>query len=188
MKWIMSQNHFSDSFGSVCKHLLGFLMSEMLFFTARYIGKRIYHERVVMLSHWVITLQCCFIFYSLIGTSVSFNDRFILPSLVPFLVINFSESFSLSIQNGTKQQYNLSFIGHYTNGNKSTKYHSYIKPNNHYWLKVNVTKNTPFKLLREIPWEISFPSLLTYFCLAATTVRSISKEEKRNQRQKSQRK
>ena len=115
---------------------------------------------------------------------MSFNDRFILPSLVPFLVINFSESFSLSIQNGTKQQYNLSFIGHYTNGNKSTKYHSYIKPNNHYWLKVNVTKNTPFKLLREIPWEISFPSLLIYFCLAATTVRSITKERKEKSKAK----
>ena len=99
---------------------------------------------------------------------------------------SFPEGFSLSIQNGTKAQYNLSFIGHYTNGNNLTKYHSYIKPNNHYWLKVNVTKNTPFKLLREIPWEISFPSLLIYFCLDATTVRSITKEEKRNQRQKSQ--
>ena len=95
---------------------------------------------------------------------MSFNGRFILPSLVPFLVIydidnngqNFSESFSLSIQNGTKAQYNLSFIGHYTSGNKSTKYHSYIKPNNHYWLKVNVTKKIPFKLLGEIPSEISF--------------------------------
>ena len=116
----------------------------------------------------------------MIRTSVSFNDRFILPSLVPFLVIydidangqNFPEGFSLSIKNGTKAQYNLSFIGHYTNGNKSTKYHSYIKPNNHYWLKVNVTKNTPFKLLREIPWEISFLSLLIYFCLVAVTVRS----------------
>ena len=125
---------------------------------------------ILMLSHSVVTLQCCFIFQSLIGTSVSFNDRFILPRLVPFLVIydidangqNFPQSFSLSIQNGTKAQYNLSFIGHYTNGNKSTKYHSYIKPNNHYWLKVNVTKNTPFKLLREIPWEISFPFLLIF--------------------------
>ena len=88
------------------------------------------------------------------------------------------------VQNGTKAQYNLSFIGHYTNGNKSTKYHSYIKPNNHYWLKVNVTKNTPFKLLREIPWEISFPSLLIYFCLAATTVRSITKERKEKSKAK----
>ena len=115
---------------------------------------------------------------------MSFNDRFILPSLVPFLVINFSESFSLSIQNGTKQQYNLSFIGHYTNGNKSTKYHSYIKPNNHYWLKVNVTKNTPFKLLREILWETSVTSLLIYFCLATTTVPSITKERKEKSKAK----
>ena len=122
----------------------------------------------------------------MIGTSVSFNDRFILPSLVPFLVIydvdanrqNFPESFSLSIENGTKAQHNLPFIGHYTNRNKSTKYHSYIKSNNHYWLKVNVTKNTPFKLLREIPWEVSFPSLLIYFCLSITTVRNITKERK----------
>ena len=123
---------------------------------------------------------------------MSFNNRYILPSLVPFLVIydidangqNFLESFSLSIQNGTKAQYNLSFIGHYTNGNKSTKYHSYIKPNNHYWLKVNVTKNTPFKLLREIPLEISFPSLLIYFCLAASAVRSITKERKEKSKAK----
>ena len=124
---------------------------------------------------------------------MSFNDRFILPSLVPFLVIydidanrqNVSESFiSMSTENGTKAQYNLSFIGHYTNGNKSTKYHSYIKPNNHYWLKVNVTKNTQCKLLREIPWEISFPSLLTYFCLAATTVQSINKERKEKSKAK----
>ena len=128
----------------------------------------------------------------MIGTSVSFNDRFILPSLVHFLVIydidangkNFPKSFSSSKQNGTKTHYNLSFIGHYTNGNKSTKYHSYIKPNNHYWLKVNATKNNPFKLLREIPWEISFPSLLIYFCLAVTTVRSISKERKEKSKAK----
>ena len=124
---------------------------------------------------------------------MSFNGRFILPSLVPFLVIydidanrqNVSESFiSMSTENGTKAQYNLSFIGHYMNGNKSTKYHSYIKPNNHYWLKVNVTKKTPCKLLREIPWEISFPSLLTYFCLAATTVQSITKERKEKSKAK----
>ena len=123
---------------------------------------------------------------------MSFSGSFILPSLVPFLVIydidtngqNFPESFSLSMQNGTKAQYNLSFIGHYTNGNKSTKYHSFIKPNNHYWLKVNVTKNTLFKLLREIPWEISFPYLLIYFCLADTTVRSITKERKENSKAK----
>ena len=56
------------------------------------------------------------------------------------------------------------------------KYYSYIKPNKYYWLKGNVTKNTPFKLLREVPWEISFPSLLIYFYLAATTVQSITKE------------
>ena len=64
--------------------------------------------------------------------------------------------FSLSIENGIKAQYNLSFMGHCTDGNKLAKYHSYIKPDNHYCLKVNVTKSTPFKLLREIPWEISF--------------------------------
>ena len=123
---------------------------------------------------------------------MSFNGRFVLPSLVPFLVIydidtsskNFPESFSLLMQNGTKAQYNLSFIGHYTKENKSTKYHSYIKPNNHYWLKVNVTKNIPFKLLREVPWEISFPSLLIYSCLAATTVRIITKERKEKSKAK----
>ena len=128
----------------------------------------------------------------MIRTSVSFNDRFILPSLVPFLVIydidangqNFPDGFSLSIKNGTKAQYNLSFISHYTNGNKSTKYHSYIKPNKHYWLKVNVTKNTPFKMLREIPWEIFFSSLLIYFCLVAATVRSITKERKKKSKAK----
>ena len=95
---------------------------------------------------------------------MSFNGRFILPSLVSFFLFmtstpngqRFPEGFSLSIQNGTKAQYNLSFFGHYTSGNKSTKYHSYIKPNNHYWLKVNVTKKTPFKLFGEIPREISF--------------------------------
>ena len=121
-----------------------------------------------------------------------FNDRFVLPSVSPCLVIydidanrqNIPERFSLSIENGTKAQYNLSFIGHYTKGNKSTKYHSYVKPNNHYWLKVNVTKNTPFKLLREIPWEISFPSLLIYFCLAGTTVRNITKERKEKSKAK----
>ena len=120
----------------------------------------------------------------MIRTSVGFNDRFILPIPVPFLVIydidanrqNFPQSFSFSIESGTKEQYNLSFIGHYTNGNKSMKYQSYKKPNNRYWLKVNVTKITPFKLLREIPWEIFFLSLLIYFCLAAATVRSITKE------------
>ena len=88
------------------------------------------------------------------------------------------------VQNGTKAQYNLSFIGHYTNGNKSTKYHSYIKPNNHYWLKVNVTKNIPFKLLWEILWETPFVSLLIYFCLAATTVPSITKERKEKSKAK----
>ena len=64
------------------------------------------------------------------------------------------------------------------------KYYSYIKPNNHYWPKVNVTKNTPFKLLREIPWETSFPSLLIYFCIAATTVQSITKERKEKSKAK----
>ena len=106
---------------------------------------------------------------------MGFNDRFILPIPVPFLVIydidanrqNFPQSFSFSIESGTKEQYNLSFIGHYTTNKK---------PNNRYWLKVNVTKITPFKLLREIPWEIFFLSLLIYFCLAAATVRSITKE------------
>ena len=88
------------------------------------------------------------------------------------------------VQNGNKAQYNLSFIGYYMNGNKSTNYHSYIKPNNHYWVRVNVRKNAPFKLLREIPWEISFPSLLIYFCLAATTVRSITKERKEKSKAK----
>ena len=109
-----------------------------------------------------------------------------LPSLFPFLEIydidancqNFSESFNLSIENRMKAQYKFSFIGFYTNGSKSTKYQSYIKPNNHYWVKVSVTKNTPFELLREIPWEISFPSLLLYFCLPATAVQSITKEQK----------
>ena len=113
---------------------------------------------------------------------MGFNDRFILTIPVPFLAIydidanrqNFPQSFSFSIESGTKEQYNLSFIGHYTNGNKSMKYQSYKKPNNRYWLKVNVTKITPFKLLREIPWEIFFLSLLIYFCLAAATVRSIT--------------
>ena len=88
------------------------------------------------------------------------------------------------VQKGTKAQHNLSFISHYTNGNKSTKYHSYIKPNNQYWLKVNVTKNTPFKLLREILWKTSFPSLLLYFCLATTTVASITKETKEKSKSK----
>ena len=64
------------------------------------------------------------------------------------------------------------------------KYQSYIKPNNRYWLKVNVTKITPFKLLREIPWEISFLSLLIYFCLAATIVRSITNERKEKSKAK----
>ena len=72
-------------------------------------------------------------------TSVNFNDRFLLPIPASFLVIydiganrqNFPESFRLSIENGTKAQYNLSFIGHYMNGNKSGKYHSSIKPNDH---------------------------------------------------------
>ena len=70
------------------------------------------------------------------------------------------------------------------NGNKSTKYHSYIKPNNHYWRKVNVTKNTPFSLLREILWETSFPFLLIYFCLATTTVPSITEERKEKSKAK----
>ena len=53
---------------------------------------------------------------------------------------------------------NLPSNGHYTNGNKSTKYHSYIKPNSHCWVTVNTSKNTAFKLLRKTPWEISFLS------------------------------
>ena len=93
--------------------------------------------------------------------------------VLPFLVIydidansqNFPGSFALSIANGTKPQYNLPFVGHYTNGNKSTNYYFYIKPNNYYRLKVNVTKNIPLKLLQEILLEISFPSSLIYlFC------------------------
>ena len=54
---------------------------------------------------------------------------------------------------------------------------SYVKPKSYYWLKVNVIKNTPFKLLRNIPWEISFPTEI-YICFAATTIRSITKERK----------
>ena len=67
-------------------------------------------------------------------------------------------NFNLSIENGNKAKYNLSFIGHYTNGNKSTKYHYFIKPKSYYWLKVNDTKNTPYKLIRNIPWGIFSPS------------------------------
>ena len=146
-----------------------------------------------MISQSVVTLHCCLNFYSLIETSASFNDRFTLPSLVPFLVIygietnrqNFCQSFSLSIENEKKAQYNLSFIGHYTNGNKSTKYHSYIKPNNHYWLKVNVTKNTPFKLLRDILWKYLF-HLYQYISVLLLLQSEVSlRKEKRNQRQKS---
>ena len=97
---------------------------------------------------------------------------------------NFPESFSLLTENGIKAQYKFSFIGHYRNGSKSTKYQSYIKPNNHYWLKVSVTKNTPLELLREIPWKISFPSLLRYFWLDATAAQSITKEQKEKSKAK----
>ena len=36
------KKQISDSSGRVCKHLLGFLMTEILFFTARFVGKCIY--------------------------------------------------------------------------------------------------------------------------------------------------
>ena len=90
----------------------------------------------------------------------------------------FPGSFTFPIENRTKAETEPrteSFIRHYANGNKSTKYHSYKKPHNHYWLNVNVSKNLPFKLLREIPWEISFPYLLIHFCFAATKIRSTTK-------------
>ena len=42
----MTWKQFSDSFGRFCKQLPGFMMTEMLFFTTKYIGKRIYDERL----------------------------------------------------------------------------------------------------------------------------------------------
>ena len=107
-------------------------MIEILFFNALCIGKCIYEERVDFdysygYSFNGYSIMLLNIFYSFVGTSVNFNDRFMLPSPVPFLAIydidakrqNFSESYSFSIEYGNKARYNLSFIGHYTSGNKS---------------------------------------------------------------------
>ena len=88
MLYVLKQ--ISDSSGGVCKHLLGFLMIEILFFTARFIGKYKINNLtmiILVLSYSMADLQCCFIFSSFVGTSVTFKDRFILSSPSLFLVI-----------------------------------------------------------------------------------------------------
>ena len=68
------------------------------------------------------------------------------------------------------------------------RYFSYIRTNKNYWLRVDLTKSSPFKKIRTLPHEWLIPSIVVYICLAATTFEIISSKKVRTKRKKTTKK
>ena len=93
------------------------------------------------------------------------------------------------MENQTNVEYKISFMGFSgTCGKYDKRFFSYIRTNKNYWLRVDLTKSSPFKKIRTLPHEGLIPSIVAYICLAATTFEIITSEKIRTKRKKTTKK
>ena len=93
------------------------------------------------------------------------------------------------MENQTKVEYKILFVEFSGKCDKYDKrYFSYIRTNKNYWLRVDLTKSSPFKKIRTLPHERLIPSIVVYICLAATTFEIISSKKVGTKRKKTTKK